>query len=78
MVPQEFNGIELRRVRRQIVDLPPMAIFAEPSPHLLVFMVGGVVLNIENATWVVPLRYTIQKVKVRAGVEHRVTAIQEP
>src|ERR1039457_875643 len=45
VLPEALRGIELRRVRRQLVHFQPVAIGTEPLPYLAILVVRGVVLN---------------------------------
>jgi hypothetical protein len=49
VLPQPVGGVELRRVRGQLVHFEPWSIRLEPAPHLGILVIGGVVLN-ENGT----------------------------
>ena len=43
VLPEPCGGMQLGRVRRQLVDLQPVTIGAEPGPHLCILMVGSIV-----------------------------------
>ena len=49
VLPQPFGGVELGRVGRELVDFQPVAVGFEPTPHLRVLMIRGVVLD-ENSS----------------------------
>jgi hypothetical protein len=49
VLPESFGGVELRRVRRQLVHFQPVPISPEPRPDVAVFVVGSVVLDENGA-----------------------------
>lgn len=49
VLPEPLRRIELRRVRRQVMNVQPMPIGLEPTPHVGVLVVGSVVLDQNRA-----------------------------
>ena len=45
VLPEPFRGIELGRVRWQLVHVQPVAIGTKPIPNFSILVVRGVVLN---------------------------------
>ena len=49
VLPKSFGRVELRGVRRQLVDFQPVSIGCEPGPDVAVFVIGGIVLDENGA-----------------------------
>ena len=49
VLPKSFGGVELRKIRRQLVHFQPASIGCEPRPDVAVFVVGSVVLDENDA-----------------------------
>src|SRR5512137_682713 len=69
VMPQRFDGIELRTVRRQQTKVEAMSVSREPLPHLGCFVVRRIVMDEEDFLLAVSLGYGCQ--------EHRITLPRE-
>ena len=78
MLPQPFGGIELRGIGRQRFDFQPGAVLVEPRPDVLIFMVGGVILN-QNGTLPAITRgdLPLQEIQIGLGIKHLVSLIKK-
>ena len=77
MLPQRLLGVELRRIRGQIVNFQPTPVVAEPVPDPSVFVIGGVVLNKMNLAAVIGFGDLFQESQISFGIENRIPTIQE-
>ena len=77
MMPQSFRGVELWRVRRQVIHFPPRTIGLEPFPHIAILVVGGVVLNVKNGARIIMARDLFEEIEIGLRIEHRIAMIQE-
>lgn len=78
MVPDSLQGVELRRVGREMVHLNVLAVIREPGPDLPVFVVGGVVLNEMDSPRKVMTEDSFQVRDVGWGIEHLVELVEKP
>ncbi len=72
VVPNPFDGIELRRVGRKQIDFQPSAVRAEPFVDFRLLVIGGVVLyQVDSVVAPVKTRQQgmLQEFDVRSGVE---------
>jgi hypothetical protein len=77
VLPQPFGRIQLRRVGRQLMHLQPVPVRLEPTPHLGLLMVGGVVLNHDRSLAAISPRQLFEEAEVGAGIEGGVLSIIE-
>lgn len=77
ILPEPLCGIEFWRVRRQLVDLQPVAVGSEPIPYHGFFVVGGIVLDEDRALAPIPSCQLLQKCQIGCGIEDRVLLIVE-
>lgn len=62
----------------EVVGLPPTAVLLEPQRHVLVFVIGGVVLDEDNRLRIVATCHLLEEIKIGLGIEDGVTMIGEP
>ena len=77
VVPQSLGRIEFGPVGRKVMYFPPRAIRLEPGPHILVFVVGCVVLDVNDRTWVIIPGDPLKKVEIGVRVEYRFSMVQK-
>ena len=77
VLPEPLGGIELRRVRRQLVDFQPVTVGPEPGPDLGILVVGSVVLDQDRPLPAIAARQLFPKGQVAPRVEDRVLAVRE-
>lgn len=77
VVPEAFGRIELGRVGRQVIHLPPGTVRLEPGPYVLVFVIRRIVLDVNDGLGVVAPGDLFEIVKIGLRVEHRGPVIQE-
>src|SRR5258708_30230193 len=75
VLPQSFRGIQLRRVRWELVDFQPMPIFGKPSPDVSILVVGSIVLNQNGSLRAIAPRQLLPESQVGGSIEDRVLAI---
>lgn len=78
MVPDSLQGIELRRVRGEVVNLDVFAVIREPGPDIPIFVVGGVVLDEMYSARAVMTQDSFQVLDVGLGIEHRLELVEKP
>ena len=69
VLPQTFGWIQFRAVGRQIIDVEPVPVRFEPVPDVLVFVIGGVVLNQERTATTIAPGELLQESSIRGCVE---------
>ena len=77
MVPQPLGCIEFGPVAREVVDLPPGTIGFEPGPHVMVFVIGRVVLDIDDVPGVIVTGDLLKKVEISVRIKHGVAMVQK-
>ncbi len=77
VLPEALRGIELRRVRWQLVHLKPAAVGGEPFPYLGILVVRSVVLNQNRPRAAIGARQLLQKAQVGVRVEDRLLPVME-
>jgi len=77
MLPESLGGIEFGRIGRKLMHLQPVAIGFEPSPHLRVLMIGGIVLNQDRSATAIMPSQLLEEGLVGGGVEDCVLLVME-
>lgn len=77
VLPHPLDGVEFRRIGREVEDLQPMPVRFEPRPDALVFVVGRIVLNQASSFSAKLSRYFFQKPTIGVRVEDRSSLVEK-
>jgi hypothetical protein len=76
-MPDSFQGIRLRGVGWQIVNLDVFAMFGEPIPNISILVVRSVVLDQKDFAWEIVSEKLFQVEDIGLGIEDLLKPVEE-